>query len=162
VHQLERLGVAPIEHGAVVDLGALRVLGLNFVGGKMVGEAIADPDDLDWVCELDAAPPLIAFVHWGPEYVTAAGDKEQQTADALAQCGVSLIVGNHSHKAADTIEPLRGGAAQAVYSLGNFIFDQTSPRGTGALLEVRTFKQGTIAARLIPIPNLFELSRSDR
>jgi poly-gamma-glutamate synthesis protein (capsule biosynthesis protein) len=162
VRQLERLGVTPVEHGAVVDLGALRALGLNFVGGKMVGEAIADPDNLDWVCELDAAPPLIAFVHWGPEYVTAAGAEERQIADALAQCGVSLIIGNHSHQAADAIEPLRGGAVQTVYSLGNFIFDQTSPRGTGALLEVRTFKQGTIAARLIPIPNLFELSRSDR
>jgi poly-gamma-glutamate synthesis protein (capsule biosynthesis protein) len=162
VRQLERLGVAPIEHGAVVDLGALRVLGLNFVGGKMVAGAIADPNDLDWVCDLDAAPPLVAFVHWGPEYVTTAGDEERQIADALAQCGVSLIIGNHSHQAADAIQPLRGGAVQTIYSLGNFIFDQTSPRGTGALLEVRTFKQGTIAARLIPIPNLFELSRSDR
>ena len=94
--------------------------------------------------------------------MTVAGDEERRIADALSQCGVSLIVGNHSHQAADAIEPLRGGAVQTVYSLGNFIFDQTSPRGTGALLEVRTFKQGTIAARLIPIPNLFELSRSDR
>src|SRR5690606_21482057 len=128
-----------------------------FVGGKMVGDAIGDSADLDWVCALDAAPPLVAYVHWGPEYVTAAGEKERGIADALAQCGVSLIVGNHSHQAADSIEALRGGAVQTVYSLGNFIFDQTSPRGTGALLEVRAFEQGTIAARLIPIPNLFEL-----
>ena len=157
---LSSFGVTPLEHGAIADLGSLRLLGINFVGGKMVGEAIADPDDLGWVCELNAAPPLVAFVHWGPEYVTSAGDKERKVADSLAQCGVSLIVGNHSHQAADTLEALRGGAVQMVYSLGNFLFDQTSPRGTGALLEVRVFKQGTIAARLIPIPNLFELSRS--
>ena len=162
VRQLERLGVAPIEHGMATDLGAMRVLGLNFVGGKMVGEAIADPDDLGWVCELDAAPPLVAYIHWGPEYVTAAGDNERRIADRLEQCGVTLIVGNHSRQAADAIEPLRGGAVQMIYSLGNFIFDQTSPRGSGALLEVRAFKQGTVAARLLPIPNLFELSRSDR
>jgi len=46
-----------------------------------------------------------------------------------------------------------------VFSLGNLLFDQTSPRGSGALLELRVFKQGTVAARLVPVPNLFELGR---
>jgi poly-gamma-glutamate synthesis protein (capsule biosynthesis protein) len=136
------------------------LLALNFVGGKMVGEAIADPNDLDWVCGLHAAPPLVAFVHWGEEYVTEAGDEERRIADALARCGVSLVVGGHSHQAAEAIEPLRGGAAQTVFSLGNFIFDQSSPRGSGALLELRVFGQGTVAARLVPIPNLFDLTRA--
>jgi AmmeMemoRadiSam system protein B len=159
VRLLGSLGIAPLEHGAVADLGAIRLLALNFVGGRMASETIADPADLDWVCGLHAAPPLIAFVHWGDEYVTTPGDEERQIADALARCGVSLIVGNHSHQASPVIEPLRGGAAQMVYSLGNFIFDQTSPRGSGALLELRVFKQGTVAARLVPIANLFELTR---
>ena len=56
-------------------------------------------------------------------------------------------------------EPLRGGAAQMVFSLGNFIFDQSAPRGSGALLELRVFGQGTLAARLVPVPNLFDLTR---
>jgi poly-gamma-glutamate synthesis protein (capsule biosynthesis protein) len=103
----------------------------------------------------------VAFVHWGDEYVTSAGDEERRIADALARCGVSLIVGGHSHQAADAIEPLRGGSAQTVFSLGNFIFDQSAPRGSGAMLELRVFKQGTVAARLIPIPNLFDLTRPD-
>jgi poly-gamma-glutamate synthesis protein (capsule biosynthesis protein) len=161
VTQLKRIGVTPLEHGTVTDMGAFRLLALNFVGGKMVGEAIADADDLSWVCSLHAAPPLVAFVHWGEEYVTTAGDEERRIADSLARCGVSLIVGGHSHQAADAIEPLRGGSAQTVFSLGNFIFDQSAPRGTGAMLELRAFKQGTVAARLIPIPNLFDLSRPD-
>jgi poly-gamma-glutamate synthesis protein (capsule biosynthesis protein) len=46
-----------------------------------------------------------------------------------------------------------------LFSLGNLLFDQTSPRGSGALLEVRVFRQGTVAARVIPVPNLFELGR---
>ncbi|MEO7222316.1 MAG: AmmeMemoRadiSam system protein B [Devosia sp.] len=160
ITQLERIGVVPLAHGGVADMGGFRLLTLNFVGGKMVGDAIADPDDLDWVCGLDAAPPLVAFVHWGAEYVTTPGDEERQIADTLARCGVSLIVGGHSHQAAATVEPLRGGSAQTVFSLGNFIFDQSSPRGSGALLELRVFKQGTIAARLVPIPNLFDLVRA--
>lgn len=157
IAQLHRIAVLPLTHGSLTDLGAVRVLALNFVGGKMVQDAIADPDALDWVCGLHAAPPLVAYVHWGKEYVTAGGEVERRIADTLARCGVSLIVGNHSHQAAAALEPLRGGAVQSVYSLGNFLFDQTSPRGSGALLELRVFRQGTIAARLIPIPNLFEL-----
>ena len=160
VTQLERIGVTPLMHGSVTDMGALRLLALNFVGGKMVGEAIADPGDLGWVCGLDAAPPLVAFVHWGEEYVTAPGDEERRIADTLARCGVALIVGGHSHQAVDVITPLRGGAAQTVFSLGNFIFDQSAPRGSGALLELRVFGQGTVAARLVPIPNLFDLTRA--
>lgn len=159
IRQLERIGVRSIGHGELVDLGGLRVVGINFVGGRMVGNAIADPADLGWVCDLDAAPPLAAFVHWGREYVTTGTAKEAAIADALAQCGVSLIIGNHSHQAATAIEALRGGATQMVYSLGNFIFDQSSPRGSGAMLEVRLFDQGTLAARLVPIPNLFDLTR---
>jgi poly-gamma-glutamate synthesis protein (capsule biosynthesis protein) len=161
VTQLNRIGVTPLEHGTVTDMGTFRLLALNFVGGKMVGDAIADPDDLSWACGLHAAPPLVAFVHWGEEYVTTAGDEERRIADALARCGVSLIVGGHSHQAADAIGTLRGGSAQTVFSLGNFIFDQSAPRGSGAMLELRVFKQGTVAARLVPIPNLFDLTRPD-
>jgi AmmeMemoRadiSam system protein B len=160
VKQLNRIGVAPLEHGTITDMGAFRLLALNFVGGKLVGDAIADSHELDWVCGLHAAPPLVAFVHWGEEYVTAPGDEERHIADALARCGVSLIVGGHSHQAASAIESLRGGLAQTVFSLGNFIFDQSSPRGSGAMLELRVFKQGTVAARLVPIPNLFDLTKA--
>lgn len=159
VRQLERLGIAPLQHGAVTDLGAFRLLAINFVGGKMVGEAIADPRNLDWVCALHAAPPLVAFVHWGTEYSAAATDRERAIAQRLARCGVSLVIGAHSHQASGALEAVNGGMGQMLFSLGNFLFDQTSPRGSGAMLELRVFRQGTVAARLIPVPNLFELGR---
>jgi poly-gamma-glutamate synthesis protein (capsule biosynthesis protein) len=159
VEQLRALDVTPLEHGTLTDFAAFRLLALNFVSGKFVGEALADPDDLDWVCGLAAAPPLVAFVHWGTEYVTEASEKERGIARALARCGVTLIVGAHSHQASPRIAAINGGATQMVYSLGNFLFDQSAPRGSGALLEMRVFPQGTVAARLIPIPNLFDLSR---
>ena len=161
VRLLDGLGVVPMEHGTVTDFGAFRLLALNFVSGKFVGAAIGDPDDLSWVCGLQAAPPLIAFVHWGTEYTSSAGDKERGIAERLARCGVALIVGGHSHQASAAIEPLDGGRTQMLFSLGNFLFDQTSPRGSGTLLEVRVFKQGTVAARLIPIANLFEVSKPE-
>jgi len=45
------------------------------------------------------------------------------------------------------------------YSLGNFLFDQGAAKASGRLLELRVFGQGTIAARLIELPNLFDLAR---
>jgi poly-gamma-glutamate synthesis protein (capsule biosynthesis protein) len=161
VKLLTGLGVTPMQHGTVTDFGAFRLLALNFVSGKFVGDAIGDPDDLDWVCGLEAAPPLIAFAHWGTEYTGSAGDKERAIAERLVRCGVTLIVGAHSHQASAAIVPLAGGQAQMLYSLGNFLFDQSAPRGSGTLLEMRVFKQGTIAARLIPIANLFEISKPE-
>lgn len=159
VAQLHKLGIAPMEHGSVTDLGAVRVLALNFVGGKLVGDAIADPDNLDWVCGVHAATQLVAFVHWGAEYTAAASGKEREIATKLARCGVALVVGDHSHQASAGIDAVAGGASQMVFSLGNLLFDQSSPRGSGALLEVRVFKQGTVAARLVPVGNLFDLGR---
>ncbi|OJX15400.1 MAG: AmmeMemoRadiSam system protein B [Devosia sp. 67-54] len=159
VAQLGRLGIRPLEHGTVTDMGAFRLLALNFVGGRLVGDAIADARDLDWVCRLSAAPPLVAMVHWGEEYTAAATARERDIAQKLMRCGVSLVVGGHSHQAAQAVQPVAGGAGQMVFSLGNFLFDQSSPRGSSALLEVRVFKQGTVAARLLPMPNLFELGR---
>jgi poly-gamma-glutamate synthesis protein (capsule biosynthesis protein) len=159
VAQLRALGIAPLQHGTVTDLGAMRVLALNFVGGKLVGDAIADPEKLDWVCGLSAAPPLVAFVHWGKEYSNTASDDERAVAEKLARCGVTLIVGDHSHQATAGIEAVAGGASQMVFSLGNLLFDQSAPRGSGALLEVRVFRQGTVAARLVRVGNMFDVGR---
>ncbi|MEO6395641.1 MAG: AmmeMemoRadiSam system protein B [Devosia sp.] len=159
VRVLGDLGVTPIEHGAIADFGGFRLLAINFTRGRLTEGAIAETDDLDWVCGLDAKPPLVAFVHWGVEYTDVPGAAERVAADALAACGVSLIVGAHPHRASNSIVALGGGRSQLVYSLGNFLFDQSEARGSGALLELRVFKQGTIAIRPVPIPNLFELGR---
>ena len=69
-----------------------------------------------------------------------------------------MAVGAHSHVASRQIEVT--GRMPWVYSLGNFLFDQSGDRATGAVAEVRVFRQGTVALRLIPLPNLFELGRA--
>ena len=48
-----------------------------------------------------------------------------------------------------------GGEIAFVYSLGNFVFDQSRADATGALLEVRFFDQGTFFSRIIRIPNFY-------
>jgi poly-gamma-glutamate capsule biosynthesis protein CapA/YwtB (metallophosphatase superfamily) len=156
---LKSIGVTPMVHGEVADLGALRLVPLLFLRSLHAGDAyVADLDALDAICAKPAEPPLVVFAHWGKEYSTETGAYEREAAQRLAACGVSLVVGAHSHMASARIENV-GGVLQLAWSLGNFIFDQNAERSSGALLELRIFSQGTIATRLIPTPNLFELGR---
>jgi poly-gamma-glutamate capsule biosynthesis protein CapA/YwtB (metallophosphatase superfamily) len=73
--------------------------------------------------------------------------------------GVSAIVGGHPHVSSEAIVPLAGGDVAEIYSLGNFLFDQSAERSSGSMLELRVFAQGTIFTRLIPLPNYFEMGR---
>ncbi|WP_375459103.1 AmmeMemoRadiSam system protein B [uncultured Enterovirga sp.] len=161
IAHLERTGIMPMPHGRVADLGPVRIIPLNFVGrNDRSGFPVVREGDLDTLCRAAARPPLVAFVHWGVEYATDIGPAEYEAARNLHRCGVGAIIGAHSHRAAARIEAPQGGEYALLPSLGNFLFDQTSPRGTGALLELRRFRQGTFAVRLIPLPNLFELGNA--
>ncbi len=150
---LEAAGIKALRPGRVVDLGPLRVVALNLLKGS-------DPwvSDLAGLCALDAEPPLVAFVHWGEEYTGRATAIENGLADQAAACGVSAVIGAHTHLASGKVT-LSPAGLPFVYSLGNLLFDQTSARASGAVAELRVFKHGTVALRLIPIPNLFEVGR---
>jgi poly-gamma-glutamate synthesis protein (capsule biosynthesis protein) len=160
-------GIRPIPHMAFVDFGAFRLVAMNFIGaGDFKGYPVVRRSDrrgrplregdISRLCASSAAPPVVALVHWGTEYTSLAGAAERRTAKELAACGVSLVIGAHSHQASANLEIVAGGETLMFYSLGNLLFDQISPRGTGALVELRIFNQGTFAARVIRAPNLFE------
>jgi AmmeMemoRadiSam system protein B len=154
---LQRAGIVPLPHGAIVDAGPFRLLGLNFIGKLDFRDFPVVRHDLDDICALQAQPPLIAFVHWGQEYTASAGAPEYAAAQSMHACGVAAIVGAHPHRSTSAIEAKQGGEYQMTYSLGNLLFDQTAKHSSGVLLELRAFKQGTFATRLIPVPNLYEL-----
>lgn len=154
---LTAAGILPMENRQVIDFGDFRVLPINFIGDRLGAQAvISDPGDLDFVCRTDAAPPLVAFLHWGVEYTSEPRAFERAAARHLTACGVTLIIGAHSHQRSPDGDMIAGGEGLLFFSLGNFLFDQRGSTKSGALLEVRVFGQGTIASRLIPIPNFFE------
>jgi AmmeMemoRadiSam system protein B len=159
---LQRAGVKALQHMQVLDLKRFGLVGLNFIGVLDYKNypVSKTTKDLEQICRLKARSPLIALVHWGDEYTRVATPPIYSAARALHNCGVNLIVGAHSHHAAQNIEAMQGGEFQMVFSLGNLLFDQRGSRVSSALLEVRVFKQGTIATRLVPLPNLFELATS--
>jgi len=108
--------------------------------------------DLNRLDGLKPDKPRFVFLHWGEEFRAAPGPREQALAARLAAKGFELIIGSHPHRAG----PLTGNRKQCLaFSLGNFIFDQSRPEVSGALLEVMFYPQGTYFLRLHPLGNLY-------
>jgi AmmeMemoRadiSam system protein B len=163
VQVLKRAGITPLPHMQAVELKDFGLTAINFIGVRdyrnyPVAKSTAD---LQQVCRMKARMPLVALVHWGQEYTHTPQPATYTAAQALHTCGVNVIVGAHSHQAAHEVEAIQGGGFQMTYSLGNLLFDQKGERVSGALLELRRFKQGTVATRLIPVPNLFDFAAGE-
>jgi len=86
----------------------------------MIAEDIADLRAL-------GAEFVIVSLHWGAEYVNAPTDTQVQIARALSEGGADVIMGNHAH----VVQPVEwhyredGTRSFIIYSLGNFLADQT-------------------------------------
>ena len=78
---------------------------------------------------------VIVALHWGAEYVDEPTDMQRLIARELSEVGADVIMGKHSH----TVQPMEwyeredGSRSLIMYSLGNFLADQT--RLTSASVE---------------------------
>ncbi|MDR1056617.1 MAG: CapA family protein [Prevotellaceae bacterium] len=87
---------------------------------------------------------IIAFMHWGEEYKHLSNNNQKELAEFLIKQGVSLIIGAHSH----VIQPMEkryatNGMTNAaiVYSLGNFVSNQSQPNTDGgAMVRIKLIK----------------------
>lgn len=70
---------------------------------------------------------VIIFPHWGLEYQTKHSSAQEKLARTWIDAGADAIIGAHPHVIQD-IGAYRG--KPIVYSLGNFIFDQTFSKKT--------------------------------
>jgi poly-gamma-glutamate synthesis protein (capsule biosynthesis protein) len=156
---LARAGIGVFGQGETLSLPGLDITGLSDLGANGDGKVdLLTPALLDRLMRPDARVPVVAFVHWGREYETQPSPRALALADAMRLRGVALIVGGHPHVASDGLTALAGGEALLAYSVGNFLFDQTAQRSSGAMIEIRPFAQGTLFARRIPLPHLFDLA----
>lgn len=158
---LDAAGIPYFGRGEMLALPDIDIVGLTDIdtNGSRYSDLLT-PEMLDRLVQPDAGRPVVAFVHWGREYVSRPSEREIMLADQMRLRGASAIVGAHPHVSSDEIVPLAGGDVAEVYSLGNFLFDQTAARSSGSMLELRVFRQGTIFPRLIPLPNYFDLGKS--
>ena len=74
------------------------------------------------------AEVIIAFPHWGAEYVREPDDSQKKYAKKLAQAGVDIIIGSHAHE----VQPMGYQSVTVdgvnkqvltVFCMGNFISD---------------------------------------
>jgi poly-gamma-glutamate synthesis protein (capsule biosynthesis protein) len=66
----------------------------------------------------DKVDVVIVAIHWGSEHTFTPNEKQRETAQYLADLGVDIIIGHHSH-CVQTVD--RIGKTLVIYSLGNFI-----------------------------------------
>lgn len=93
-------------------------------GVNMVGDTWNANYAVEVTKQLQASHPesiLVAYVHWGNEYMHAQGVVQRGFAHKLIDSGVDVVVGAHPH-VVQGVEKYQG--KLIVYSLGNFIFDQ--------------------------------------
>lgn len=70
---------------------------------------------------------IIINAHWGVEYESLNNIRQTEIAHRLIDAGADIIIGHHPH----VIQPFEIYKNKPIfYSLGNFIFDQTSPNKT--------------------------------
>ena len=150
---LAEQGFACLENRRVLDLGAFYLAGFTDVDNQSAEKIDRlTRQDLEGLDGLKRDKPLFALIHWGREFADAPGPREQALAALLEEKGVQVVIGCHSHRAGH-LEGTRSSCR--IFSLGNFLFDQDSPRVSGILLESVFFPQGTYFLKVHPLNNLF-------
>lgn len=91
---------------------------------------------------------IFVSLHWGEEYETRSHEKQQALGHALVHAGADVVVGHHPHVSQE-IE--RYGNGWIIYSLGNFIFDQSFSKETMEGLLVHAYIKDKHVYNLEPI-----------
>lgn len=110
--------------------------------------------DLTGLTELiqqeDAADQfVIVLPHWGNEYQTTHSNRQESLATDWITAGTDLIVGMHPHVVQDA-QVIEG--KLVIYSLGNFVFDQTFSKETQqGLIVTGSVSQDELKVVLVPI-----------
>jgi poly-gamma-glutamate synthesis protein (capsule biosynthesis protein) len=157
-------GIPAVGQGEVLSFGKLDLVALTDLDTNADPQTeLLTPSVLDALLREGADRAVAGFVHWGREWVTEPSAREEWLIAEMERRGVAVVAGAHPHRAAEDLLLRAGGRTAVAYSLGNFLFDQTTTRGaSGALLELTVFPQGTVFSRLRPLPNLFDLARARR
>lgn len=86
----------------------------------------------------DGANHVVAFVHWGEEYQIKQNNAQTKLAIWLRNLGVDYVIGSHPH----VVQPIDY-PNKIVYSLGNFVSNQSQRFTTGGIsIKVTLYTNG--------------------
>jgi poly-gamma-glutamate synthesis protein (capsule biosynthesis protein) len=124
---------------------------LSFLSFSMVYRALPEKALLASIKEAKEQSDLVIVnIHWGKEYEHLPAANQRALAKKMSAAGADLIIGHHPHVVSG-LEKV-GSSTIALYSLGNFIFDQYDKTDTQEELAVAvSFSGGGLSVKLIPI-----------
>jgi len=103
-----------IRYETEIPISVIAVDFLSFTNASKISETIKT--------EKDAGRFVIVFPHWGTEYDLVHSTSQKNAAEKWIDAGADLIIGSHPHVVQDidiyNNKPI-------IYSVGNFVFDQT-------------------------------------
>ncbi|MEK7665948.1 MAG: AmmeMemoRadiSam system protein B [Patescibacteria group bacterium] len=91
---------------------------------------------------------VIVMPHWGTEYREEPDSSQIRLAQLMVDAGADLVVGGHPHVPQD-LEYVDG--VPVVYSLGNFVFDQSMPETWTAQTIGAIFSESKIEIYSLPV-----------
>lgn len=92
---------------------------------------------------------VIVSVHWGRELCSEPSVRQVELAEKIISAGADIITGHHPH----VVQPYRrikGG--HVFFSLGNFVFDQTSKIETRSSVMIKVSVKGKRIERIAAYP----------
>lgn len=136
------------ERAHVVNLGNTRIAFLAYTEFYKGAHAVGDtPGMSEWdikkieqrisdIKKQDQVDLVMVSMHWGAEYKNRATDHQVNLAEQIIDAGADVIIGHHPHVDQE-IE--RHADGWIIYSLGNFVFDQSWSQETmeGLLAEIQ-------------------------
>ena len=129
----------------IYEVGGIRFGFVAYTHTTNTQETVCDPDAVEYgvpylyKSDIDGdikklreagAEVVIAFPHWGKEYVREPDDNQKKYARKLANAGADIIIGSHSHM----VQPMGYQTVEidgvekkvfTMFSMGNFISDHT-------------------------------------
>ena len=90
---------------------------------------------------------VICYIHWGIEYHPYPSVQQEDAAKILINAGADAIVGHHPH----VIQKIDYYQNKPIfYSLGNFVFDQSSPEAQLGIIAGFNVQNNTLQATITP------------
>lgn len=118
-----KLGFVNYTYGSKTSATTL----VNYFSTKELPTFYSDVEQQVAAMKSEGAEAIILYIHWGNEYETSPNSYQTQMAQKLCELGVDVIVGGHPHKIqpVELITAENGNQTVCLYSMGNFISNQT-------------------------------------
>ncbi|WP_313892774.1 CapA family protein [Psychrobacillus sp.] len=99
---------------------------------------------------------VIVSMHWGVEYETEPNSEQKELAQMMANAGVDIIFGHHSHvvQPYEVISTATGHQTHVFYSLGNFLSAQTMENtNVGGIAKITITKKTINGKQIYMVEN---------